>query len=127
MFSVTSVDSTVAYLNQQSSEGDCGVQTRLQGFDLVVVNLQGQFPHNCTFSCAGKGFFFGCDEDHLFEELAKRRCDLIGIFDDRPINIQLFYWVRKKVKSEIPYQIAELCNLGFVFDVNCVGRMGFNE
>jgi hypothetical protein len=128
MFSVASVDSTVAYLINRVQRENCDVRPRLQGFDLVVVNLQGQFPHNRTFSGARKGLFLRCYEDHLFEEFAKRRSDLIGIFDDRPINTQsVFLETKKKAKREIPDQIAELCNFGFISDVYRVGRFGFNE
>jgi hypothetical protein len=88
MLSVASVDSTVAYLINRIQRENRDVQPRLQGFDLVAVNLQRQFPHNRTFSGARKGFVFGCYEDHLFEEFAKRRCNLIGILDDRPIKTQ---------------------------------------
>jgi hypothetical protein len=95
MHSVASVDSTVAYLTNRIQNENHDVQLRLQGFDLVVVNLQRQFPHNRTFSGTGKGFIFGCDEDHLLEEFAKRRCNLIGIFDNRPIKTQLLEDAKK--------------------------------
>ena len=88
MLSVASVDSTVAYLIDRIQREDREVELCLQGFDLVVVSLQRQFPHNRTFSGARKGFVFGCYKDHLFEEFAKRRCNLIGILNDRPIKTQ---------------------------------------
>jgi len=68
IFSVASVDSTIVYLintiQRESYDLSC-----LQGFDLVAVNLQAQFPHICTFSVAGKRFFFGSYEDHLLKYL----------------------------------------------------------
>jgi len=94
MLSVASVDSTVAYLinRAQSKHGSVQCKLLLQGFNLIVVYLQRQLPHHRPFSRPEKWFFLRCYEDHLFEELAKRRCHFIGIFNDRPVNIQSVFF-----------------------------------
>ena len=90
ILSVASVDSTVAYLinKVQSKHGSVQCKLLVQGFNFVVVYLQRQFPHHRTFSRPEKWFVLRYYEDHLFEELAKHRCHFIGIFNDRPVNIQ---------------------------------------
>lgn len=55
-----------------------------QLLNFVVIRCPCLFPDDGAFPCSRKGFRGMCNEDHLLEYPAERRCSMVRLLDCRP-------------------------------------------